>query len=126
MKKIIIMFLWIIALFIPLLNIFLVYKITRPTLANWTSHKSLMWVTNIEKVKLIYCTGDGLITLWKGDFNIFTTCTDNEDYQKFKHLWNAEIKYIRGYEDDHLVIQLWNTKKLNKIYLEDSNNVRSN
>lgn len=118
-KKIIqflIVILWCLVLLIPILNLLLVYKATRPTLANWTNHKSLLWITDFEKINVIYCTGNGYITLYQGEFGLFDTCIDSENYNKYKHIWNAEIKYIKGYEDDHLVIQLWNTKKLNKMY----------
>ena len=88
----------------------------KDTLRNWTNHKSLLWVTDFDKIKIIYCTGNGFIELYKGEFDIFTTCTDDENYQKYKHLWKSPIKYIKGYEDGYLVIQLWNTRKLNKRY----------
>ena len=114
-KNTLIILLWCIILFIPILNIFVVNKMNQNTLSNWKNHKSLLWSTDFKKIKVIYCTGNGYITLYQGEFGLWDVCIDNENYNKYKHIWNSEIKYIKGYEDDHLVIQLWNTKKLNKI-----------
>lgn len=84
----------------------------------WTSHKDLLWTTNIDKIKVIYNHNGEFVTLYKGEFNIFTTCTDREDYSSLKYVWVTPIKYIRDYEDEHLVIQLWNTRKMNKLIEE--------
>lgn len=88
----------------------------RNSLIRWTSHKDILWLTDFDKIKVIYCTGNGFIELYKGEFNALTTCTDHETYKQYKHLWTAPIKYLKGYEDGYLIVQLWNTKKLNKIY----------
>lgn len=119
MRKILIF----IGLYIPILNVYLFSKWTKNTLANWTTHKNLLWVTNIQKIKIIYCTGNGFITIYEDDdFNILTTCCDNSSYEEYKHIWNAEIKYLKGDENGVFVIQLWNTKKLNKIYGVENRN----
>lgn len=88
------------------------------TLSTWTNHKGMFWITEFSKIKVIYCTGNEFIELYKNDkFTILTTCTDREDYQKNKHIFNAEIKYLKGIDEEgYLIIQLWNTRKLNKIY----------
>lgn len=88
------------------------------TLSRWTSHKDLLWVTDIKRIKVIYCIGNGFITLFEDSFNIFTTCCDNAKRKEYNHIWNAPIKYIKGYDEEThtLIVQLWNTKKLNKKY----------
>lgn len=88
------------------------------TLLRWTSHKDLMWVTDIERIKVIYCTGKGFITLYEGQFNTYTTCYDNGMWIEYHHIWKAPIKYIKGYDEEThtLIVQLWNTTKLNKMY----------
>lgn len=105
----------VIILCIPVLNAYFLIKREEQTLMRWTSHKDLLWVTNIDKIKVIYNHNGEYVTLYKGEFNIFTTCTDKENYSSLKHVWVTPIKYIRDYEDEHLVIQLWNTRKMNKL-----------
>mgnify|MGYP003300838552 CR=1 FL=1 len=91
---------------------------TKNTLENWTKHKCLFWVGSIKKIKVIYCTGNGFIEVYKNEnFGCLTTCIDDDEYEKYKHIFNAEIKYLKEVDEDgYLVIQLWNTRKLNKIY----------
>ena len=88
------------------------------TLIRWTNHKQLLWVSEFEKIKVIYCNGNGFIEIYKCDnFNGIQTCIDDDYYQKYKHIFKAEIKYLKGIDENgYLIIQLWNTKKLNKIY----------
>lgn len=102
------------------LTIFLciIFHGNKDTLLRWTSHKDLLWVTDIERIKVIYCTGNGFITLFEDYFNTFTTCYDNGKWIEYNHIWKAPIKYIKGYDEEThtLIVQLWNTKKLDKIY----------
>lgn len=94
---------------VPVLNIWFVYKTNIPTLYKWTSYKDLLWCTYIKNIKITYNYNGEKLILYKGKFGLLY---DPKELQK---LLRYEIKYICGYEDDHLVVQLWNTKKLNKL-----------
>lgn len=104
-----------IILCVPILNVFFLIKSEEQTLMKWTCYKDILWWTDIDKIKVIYNHNGKIVTLYKGEFNILTTCTDRENYNLLKYVWLTPIKYIKNYEDEHLVIQLWNTRKMNKL-----------
>ena len=101
---------------IPILNLFcfcFYYKtILTNTLNNWDRYKSLLWASN-PKVRVIYMISWGNAKiLYEG---LFSDLIKNGD--KYKTVLNSEIRKI-DVENNTLIVRLWNTKKLNKLYRE--------
>ena len=94
---------------VPVLNVWFVYKTNIPTLYKWTSYKDLLWCTYIKNIKITYNYNGEKLILYKGKFGLLY------EPKELQNLLRYEIKYICSYEDDHLVVQLWNTKKINKL-----------
>lgn len=116
-KLVILMLLFI----IPIVNIIVCFKIlfrNDDTLLRWTSHKDLLWNTNIENVEIKICNGNGYDILYKGKFGLLDSCTDNKN-KDLLFLTTIPIKYINIIDDKTLGVQLWNQKKKLQDKLDD-------
>lgn len=100
-----------ILMLIPILNVYIVLKVSKQTIGRWGGYKS----------PLYRHTGDIKVTLSDGSAElviVYEGALDDLMYAESKAakiIRNTEIKYVEV-EDNILTIRLWNENKINGLY----------
>lgn len=105
-----------IILMIPIVNVIFTFQYGKQTLNKWLDYKSILHrIHNSDRIAVTVANGKEHLVVFDDSLLALEFCRD----KKTRLIRNAEIKYV-VIEDGHLVIRLWNNRKLNKYFgIED-------
>lgn len=100
-----------ILLMIPVLNIVILYRSNQQTIDKWIQRNQLLYMFGSNNILIKICNGHGKEIIYDSALWLLKLDTS----EKAKLILNTPIKYI-DVKDNKLVVQLWNTTKINKFY----------